>query len=123
MFLFFFGLQFQTFAERLNSVNVDIVHRLDLKRNLVPDETDTFFFECLEKWVDLNCTEGYTLFCRQLGHEVQSLGQLLLNQERITSLLIEKIDKENVLFLEPILEYVFFCNLILCTLLTVFFIK
>ena len=116
-------MQFQTFAERLNSVNVDIVHRLDLKRNLVTDETDTFFFECLEKWVDLNCTEGYTLFCRQLGHEVQSLGQLLLNQERITSLLIEKIDKENVLFLEPILEYVFFCNLILCTLLTVFFIK
>lgn len=70
----------------------------------MPDETDTFFYECLEKWVDLNCTEGYTSFCRQLGRDVQSLGQLLLNQERITSLLIEQIDKGNVPFLEPILE-------------------
>ena len=89
-------------------MNVDVVHRLDLKRNLVPDETDTFFFECLEKWEDLNCTEGYTSFCRQLGRDVQSLGQLLLHQERITSLLIDQIVKENVLFLEPILEYAFF---------------
>lgn len=85
-------------------MNVDVIHRVDLKRNAVPDETETFFYECLEKWSDLNCTEGYTKFRRRLGRDIQSLGQLLLNEEKVLDLLLEHIDKENVLFLQPILE-------------------
>lgn len=97
-------MQFKTFAERLSTVNVDIIHRVDLKRNTVPDETETFFYECLEKWADLNCTEGYSVFCRKLGRDIQSLGQLLLHEDRIINLLLEHVDKENVLFLEPVLQ-------------------
>ncbi len=85
-------------------MNVDVIHRVNLKRNVVPDETETFFFEALEKWTDLNCTEGFTIFCKRVGRDVQSLGQLLLHEDRILNLLLEHIDKENVLFLEPILE-------------------
>lgn len=102
--LWFSFPQFKTFAERLSTVNVDVVHRVNLKRNTVPDETETFFYECLEKWVDLNCTEGFSIFCRTLGRDVQSLGQLLLNEDRILNLLLEHVEKENVLYLEPILE-------------------
>ena len=85
-------------------MNVDIIHRVNLKRNVIPEETETFFYEALEKWADLNCTEGYTIFCRRVGRDVQSLGQLLLHEERILNLLLEHVDKENALFLEPILE-------------------
>ncbi|KZS08061.1 Small subunit processome component 20 [Daphnia magna] len=98
--------KFKTFAERLSSVNVDVIHRINLKRNAIPDETETFFYEALEKWADLNCTEGFTVFCRRLGRDIQSLGQLLLHEEKVISLLLEHIDKENQLFLEPILELV-----------------
>ena len=97
-------MQFQTFAERLSAVNVDVVHSLSLKRNQVPEETETFFYECLEKWSDLNCTEGYANLCSGLGRDVQSLAQLLLHQERITDHLLEHVTKENALFLEPLLE-------------------
>lgn len=97
-------VQFQTFAERLSAVNVDIIHRLDVKRNTIPEETETFFFECLQKWEDLNCTDGYTVFIGKLGRDVQSLAQLLLNEDRVLNLLLEHIDKDNILFLEPILE-------------------
>ena len=85
-------------------MNVDIVHRIDLSRNVLPEETETFFFECLEKWTDLNCTRGYGLFMKDLGRDVQSLAQLLLHQEHVTGILLTKIDKENIDFLEPILE-------------------
>jgi len=85
-------------------VNVDIIHRIDLNRNAVPEETETFFHECLEKWSDLNCTRGYALFCKELGRDVQSLAQLLLHQEHVTELLLTKIDSQNVDFLQPILE-------------------
>lgn len=85
-------------------MNVDIIHRIDLNRNSVPEETDTFFHECLEKWGDLNCTRGYALFCKELGRDVQSLAQLLLHQEHVTELLLTKIDSQNADFLQPILE-------------------
>ena len=80
------------------------MHRVDLKRNTVPEETETFFFECLEKWSDLNLTEGYTKFCRQLGREVQSLPQLMLHRDDIIDLLYQHIHPDNVLYLEPLLE-------------------
>jgi hypothetical protein len=89
----------------LSSINVDNVHRVDLKRNTVPEETETFFCdECLEKWSDLNLTDGYTKFFRQLGREVQSLAQLLLHQGPITDLLNEHINPGNFLHLKPSLK-------------------
>lgn len=44
------------------------------------------------------------MFIGKLGRDVQSLAQLLLNEDRVLNLLLEHIDKDNILFLEPILE-------------------
>uniref|UniRef100_A0A673V841 UTP20 small subunit processome component n=1 Tax=Suricata suricatta TaxID=37032 RepID=A0A673V841_SURSU len=53
--------RFLTFAERLGNVNIDIIHRIDRTASY-DEEVETYFFEGLLKWRELNLTEHFGIF-------------------------------------------------------------
>jgi hypothetical protein len=54
--------RFQTLAERLSHISVDVVKRIN-RNQVKPEETETYFYKGLEKWVDLNYSAS---FCKYL---------------------------------------------------------
>ena len=53
------SFQFKTFSERIAEISVNVAQDVSVPRNETPEDADTFFFEELQKWADLNLTEHY----------------------------------------------------------------
>ena len=70
--------RFKSFADRLADINIDVVHRIARPgSDLDPDATITHFFEALQKWSDLNCTETFVSFSKDVAKSSETLPQLL----------------------------------------------
>ncbi|OXB65172.1 hypothetical protein ASZ78_005288 [Callipepla squamata] len=50
--------RFLTFSERLNNINIDVIHRID-RTGSSAEEVETYFFEGLQKWKELNLTQHF----------------------------------------------------------------
>ncbi|KAL2713487.1 small subunit processome component 20 [Vespula squamosa] len=96
--------QFKSFSERVNEIDIDIFHRVAHK-NEENEEVETYFHETLQKLNFLNLTEGYCSFKRQV-RDIVTLPQLLNKKQYVIDLLLEYLNKRDVLFLQPILELV-----------------
>lgn len=99
----FFLLQFKTFNERVNAIDVDIFHRVAHRNEENEEEIETYFHQTLQKWNFLNLTEGYCSFKRKV-RDVVTLPQLVNQKQFVVDTLIEYLEKKDVLFLQPILE-------------------
>ncbi|XP_035727395.1 small subunit processome component 20 homolog isoform X1 [Vespa mandarinia] len=97
--------QFKSFSERINDIDIDVFHRVAHKNEENNEEVETYFHETLQKWNFLNLTEGYCTFKRQV-RDIVTLPQLLNKKQHVMDLLLEYIKKQDVLFLQPILELV-----------------
>ncbi|XP_064627386.1 small subunit processome component 20 homolog [Lineus longissimus] len=97
--------KFLTFAERLTGINIDVVRRIG-KRAEVPEECGTFFTEGLQKWSELNCTEHFTNFSKEITNQVQSLPQLIHHEEQIITALRTHLQVPQSMALQPILDLV-----------------
>ncbi|KAI4482212.1 hypothetical protein M0804_008763 [Polistes exclamans] len=97
--------QFKKFSERVNEIDIDIFHRVLHKNEEDDEEIETYFHETLKKWNFLNLTEGYCSFKKQV-HDIVTLPQLLNKKQYVVDLLLEYLRKQDVLFLQPILELV-----------------
>ncbi|CAN8022523.1 unnamed protein product [Ixodes persulcatus] len=70
--------RFQTFSERLSSINVDVIHRVALRRGNTPFESETFFEEALNKWAELNCTQDFDKLRYDIGGDIHTLPQIVV---------------------------------------------
>ncbi|XP_074650347.1 small subunit processome component 20 homolog [Tubulanus polymorphus] len=95
--------KFQTFTDRIASINVDVIRRIG-KRTETPEDADTFFSENLQKWIDLNCTQHFTTFRKEISSQVQSLPQLLFHEATIAEALKRHLQVPESLALEPLLD-------------------
>ncbi|CAB1345772.1 unnamed protein product [Coregonus sp. 'balchen'] len=77
--------RFLTFAERLANVNIDVIHRID-RTGSYDEEIDTYFSEGLTKWRDLNLTEHFTTFLREVSNKSQSFNLLVFHQSLVVQL-------------------------------------
>lgn len=97
-------LQFKSFSERVNEIDIDVFHRVVHKNEENnEEEVETYFHETLQKLNFLNLTEGYCSFKRQV-RDIVTLPQLLNKKQYVIDLLLEYLNKQDVLFLQPILE-------------------
>ncbi|XP_078326712.1 small subunit processome component 20 homolog isoform X1 [Crassostrea virginica] len=78
--------KFQSFTERIAGVNIDVIHKIR-HHDDTPDETSTYFCEALQKWSELNCTEHFTNFRKEISERVQTFAQLVHHKEEIISAL------------------------------------
>ncbi|XP_072529293.1 small subunit processome component 20 homolog [Salminus brasiliensis] len=97
--------RFLTFSERLANVNIDVIHRID-RTGSYSEEVDTYFFEGLTKWRDLNLTESFTKFRREVVNKSQSFNMLVFHQNAVVESLKTHLAVKNSLAYEPLLDLV-----------------
>ncbi|KAL4612676.1 hypothetical protein GN956_G22842 [Arapaima gigas] len=97
--------RFQTFSERLANVNIDVIHRIDRTASY-DEEVETYFFEGLMKWRDLNLTEHFTSFVNEVLHKCQSFNLLVFHQNSIVESLKSHLRVKNSLAYQPLLDLI-----------------
>uniref|UniRef100_A0A663MTT8 UTP20 small subunit processome component n=1 Tax=Athene cunicularia TaxID=194338 RepID=A0A663MTT8_ATHCN len=100
-----FVLQFLTFSERLSNVNIDIIHRID-RTGSYAEEVDTYFFEGLRKWRELNLTQHFVQFYNEVANKCQSFNQLVYYQSAIVQSLKTHLQVEGSLAYQALLDLV-----------------
>ncbi|XP_008062889.1 small subunit processome component 20 homolog [Carlito syrichta] len=97
--------RFLTFAERLGNVNIDIIHRIDRIASY-DEEVETYFFEGLLKWRELNLTEHFGKFYKEVIDKCQSFNQLVYHQNKIVLSLKTHLQIKNSFAYQPLLDLV-----------------
>uniref|UniRef100_A0A672UNL4 UTP20 small subunit processome component n=1 Tax=Strigops habroptila TaxID=2489341 RepID=A0A672UNL4_STRHB len=97
--------RFLTFSERLSNVNIDIIHRID-KTGSYAEEVETYFFEGLRKWRELNLTQHFVQFYSEVANKCQSFNQLVYYQSAIVQSLKTHLQVEGSLAYQPLLDLV-----------------
>ncbi|KAM8777268.1 small subunit processome component 20 homolog [Rhynchonycteris naso] len=97
--------RFLTFAERLGNVNIDIIHRIDRTVNY-DEEVETYFFEGLLKWRELNLTEHFGKFYKEVIDKCQSFNQLVYHQNEIVQSLKTHLQVKNSFAYQPLLDLI-----------------
>ena len=83
--------KFQSFSQRIAKIKID-VRRIGEDRKQIPDEEqDTFFREALAKWTELNCTQDFVHFNREVKGLVQNLRQLLFHKDEVLNIIYKHI--------------------------------
>lgn len=98
--------KFQPFSERIANIDVDIFHRVGHRFEEASEDSNTFFYQALQKWNILNMSENYHALRKEIGFDIQTLPQLLAQKERIVSVLLKYLSEANVLSLQATLEFV-----------------
>ncbi|KAM4569832.1 small subunit processome component 20 homolog [Odontesthes bonariensis] len=97
--------RFLTFAERLANVNIDVIHRID-RTGSYAEEVETYFSEGLTKWKDLNLTEHFTAFSKEVSNNSQSFNLLVFHQKAIVESLKTHLAVRDSLAYQPLLDLV-----------------
>ncbi|KAM5170183.1 small subunit processome component 20 homolog [Mantella aurantiaca] len=97
--------KFQTFSERLGNVNIDIIHRID-RTESYSEDVETYFYEGLQKWRDLNLTQNFVTFYREVANKCQSFHLLVYHQNAIVQSLKTHLQVKNSLAYQPLLDLV-----------------
>lgn len=98
--------RFESFNQRISKLNIDPIRRSRRNGVEADDLTDTasFFKASLDRWKDLNLSENFTSFVREVGPICNSLTQVLHYNQRIFDVLVSHIGKRDSLSLEPLLD-------------------
>lgn len=98
--------RFESFNQRVAKLNIDPIRRR--RRNEVVEEdlqvSASYFKVSLDRWKDLNLSENFTSFIREVDPICSSLPLLLHHNNRIFDTLASYIEKRDSLSLEPLLD-------------------
>ncbi|XP_050963565.1 small subunit processome component 20 homolog [Labeo rohita] len=97
--------RFVTFSERLAKVNIDVIHRID-RTGSYAEEVETYFYEALLKWKDLNLTENFKKFFQEVSSKSQSFNMLVFHQNTIVDSLKTHLSVMNSMAYQPLLDLV-----------------
>ncbi|XP_077450300.1 small subunit processome component 20 homolog [Stigmatopora argus] len=97
--------RFLTFSERLSNVNINVIHRID-RTGSYEEDVETYFYEGLMKWRDLNLTENFTTFVKEVSHKCQSFNMLVFHQKSIVESLKTYLTSDSSLAYQPLLDLV-----------------
>lgn len=95
--------RFQSFNQRIAKLKIDPIHRGGLP-NLDDSTAASYFQTTLDRWKDLNVSEGFSSFVKEVKPYCESLPQILHYQEDIMSALVRYLEKWDALSLEPLLD-------------------
>ncbi|KAI9800171.1 MAG: U3 snoRNP protein [Piccolia ochrophora] len=99
--------RFEPFSTRINKIHIDPVHRVR-RQDLGDDDgsietTSSYFKTSLDHWTELNASEDFSVFTREVSPLCDSLPQILHHQDRIAEILVLHIGKRSAVALEPLL--------------------
>jgi U3 small nucleolar RNA-associated protein 20 len=100
--------RFQSLHERLNNININVVHRIRYHDNItdLQDNHESHFHQSLEHWSTLNFSEAYSKLHNTLISLAGSLEQVVYNREQIISLLRQSLNEHDPLIIETLLDLI-----------------
>ncbi|KAF2743872.1 hypothetical protein M011DRAFT_489407 [Sporormia fimetaria CBS 119925] len=98
--------RFEGFAQRIQKLKVDPVRR---GRAAIIDDAElessySYFTTSFQEWTELNISETFTAFARQVRPLCESLPQLIHHSDRVFDLLVKYIEKRDRWSAEPLLS-------------------
>ena len=100
--------KFESFTQRIAKLKIDPVRRVrrqDIENS--NDETSTTNFKTsLDSWIDINLSENFTAFVKEVEPFCDNLAEVVYHQQKITDILVCHIEKGDVLSLEPLLNLI-----------------
>lgn len=102
--------RFQSLNERLNNININVVHRIRYHDDLtdLSIKTDgiqsSYFHQSLEHWSTLNFSDAFSKLHQQLVPLATSLEQVVYNREQIITCLRQSLHEQNPLVTETLLD-------------------
>ncbi|XP_026065231.1 small subunit processome component 20 homolog isoform X1 [Carassius auratus] len=97
--------RFVTFSERLAKVNIDVIHRID-RTGSYTEEVETYFYEALIKWKDLNLTDHFKKCFQEVLGKSQSFNMLVFHQNTVVESLKTHLSVKNSMAYQPLLDLV-----------------
>ncbi|OMP81501.1 U3 small nucleolar RNA-associated protein 20 [Diplodia seriata] len=99
---------FESFSHRIAKLNIDPIRRTTRRADDEHDlsTTTSYLKTSFDEWKDLNLSESFHAFSRELDPLCESLPQILHHADSIMDLLVRYIEKRDALSLEPLLSLV-----------------
>ncbi|KAH9220293.1 HEAT repeat protein-like protein [Leptodontidium sp. 2 PMI_412] len=95
---------FTTKISKLNSLDpIKRVRRHDIDTEDL-STTTSYLGAGLDRWAELNMSEGFIMFSREMSEMTESLPQILHSEDKIMALFVTYIEKKERESLEPLLE-------------------
>ena len=98
--------RFQSFSDRIAKLKIDPIRRRRGAegQDELSEENETYFGRSLQEWKDLNLSQTFTTFAKEVSPYCDSLPVVLHNEDRIMDLLVAYMEKGDGLAMEPILN-------------------
>ena len=96
--------RFESFSQRIAKLNIDPVRKTHHQASL--QDGDSHFRASFDEWRDVNISQNFRDFAREVDPLTQSLPQILHHQDQILDLLIRYLLKKDVVSLEALLSLV-----------------
>ncbi|XP_055345740.1 small subunit processome component 20 homolog [Paramacrobiotus metropolitanus] len=95
--------KFKSFNERISEISVDARQNL-FATAFEPVGEESFFFENYNKWLDLNRTQHFADFQKDVRNKINSYAMIVHHKDTIVAALLRHLAVENSLALEPLLD-------------------
>ena len=96
---------FESFNQRISKLNIDPVRRV--RRQYAGEEDSdlakSYFRDALLHWRDINLSESFTRFVRDVEPLCDSLHQVLHHRSKLVELLHQHLERRETISLEPLL--------------------
>jgi U3 small nucleolar RNA-associated protein 20 len=98
--------RWQPFSQRIANLRIDPIRRkrAQVDSEALSEDTDTYFGRSLAEWRDLNLSETFANFAKEVAPLCDNLPSVLYNEEKLMDTLIEYIAKADALAMEPLLS-------------------
>jgi U3 small nucleolar RNA-associated protein 20 len=100
--------KFEPFSQRIARLKIDPIRRTGYSNlaNSDSEATGSYFRASLDSWKDLNLSEHFTKFRREIEPFCDSLPQILHHEDQIANILIKYLQIGAGVSLEPLLDLV-----------------
>ncbi|RZC52306.1 hypothetical protein C5167_020735 [Papaver somniferum] len=96
---------FKSLAQRMEEIDIDVYRSYDTRKS-EPSEGSTYVKDCLVEWRELNTAEDFISFYEEMMPWVQTLPQVLEMKDGILTKLLNRLQLQARLSLQPILRLI-----------------
>ncbi|KAI3837631.1 hypothetical protein MKX03_029756 [Papaver bracteatum] len=96
---------FKSLAQRMEEIDFDVYRSYDTRKS-EPSEGSTYVKDCLVEWRELNTAEDFISFYEEMMPWVQTLPQVLQMKDGILTKLLNRLQLQARLSLQPILRLI-----------------
>ncbi|KAI9322632.1 hypothetical protein BX666DRAFT_2023084 [Dichotomocladium elegans] len=97
--------KFRSFNQRIETIKIDAVRRSRLVEEN-PDESDSFFYQSLISWRDLNLTRHFKDFYQEMAPLCKTLPSIIYNKEKIIDVLEKHLQVRDSMATDAILDLI-----------------